>query len=71
MLQIAVYSEDRAYEACRQKTQTQPRQSSKEPTQKQEVIGVEFIGYITRYCMLSHYMTRYYTVYSIAVCHLV
>lgn len=71
MLQIGVHNEDRAHETCRQKTRIQPTKCSKQPTHMEEVIGVDFIGYIARYRMLSYYITRYYAVYSTAVCHLV
>lgn len=71
VLQIGLHNEERAHETCRQKTQIQPIKCSKQPTHMEEVIGVDFIGCVARYCVLSHYITRHSAVYSTAVCHLV
>lgn len=71
MLQIGLHNEDRAHETCRQKTQIKPTKCSKQPTHLEEVIGVDFIGYVAWNCVISHYITRYCAVYSTAVCHLV
>lgn len=71
MLQIGLHNEERAHETCRQKTQIQPTKCGKQVTHMKEVIGVDFIGCVTRYCVLSCHITRYCADYSTAECHLV